>query len=126
LDSGGQIEMDELNNKRGSVKRVLLSDANANQLKQLINNLRTESCKVDASKAVNQIVKIFLNKYLEKDYNEFKRYFFDKKSHLKNLIKNSKNNEELDKSIKDYLEGASRKKKRGRKPKAEAATRGEL
>ena len=102
--------------KTTSVRRILLDENSAKDISKWIERLRKDSCKVDASKLVNVILRIFFQKYGPFEYDHLVNEFFDKKSYLKNLI-NSTSAEEIDDSVKKYLGKVTPKKKRGRKPK---------
>lgn len=106
---------------RGAAKRVLLSDERAEQMGQLVDKLRENSCRTDTSKLVNFILGIFIEKYEASEFENIQREFFDKKSYLKMLIHNV-SDEEIDTSIQKYLKQSSTGKRRGRKPKTSAVT----
>ncbi|MEZ4744006.1 MAG: hypothetical protein R3B45_16420 [Bdellovibrionota bacterium] len=97
------------------VRRVLLEKVEAQSLAQLIARLRHSSCRVDASKLVNEILKIFFQKYASLEYKHIAASFFDKKNYLKNLINNS-TEDQIDESIKGYLN-------QGRKVRRASSTR---
>ncbi len=113
-----------LDNKKNTVRRILLDQDVAASTTDLINQLRKSSCKTDASKLVNTILNIFFNKYTEQEYKALVQHFFDKKNYLKKLISNTAT-EDIDASIKLYLERNQRGKKRGRKPKDIASKSGD-
>lgn len=98
------------------VKRILLENEQANSVTQLTEKLKGESCKVDASKVVNQILELFFDKYESSEFKYFKEKFFDKKAFLKRLISGS-SSENIDESIQQYLSRTRPVKKRGRKAK---------
>ena len=99
------------------VKRILMEDKQANAIMDLMNKMRKDSCKLDASKIVNEILDLFFRKYEATEFRSLKEKFFDKKSFLKNLINNS-SSDDIDESIKQYLSQTRPIKKRGRKSKS--------
>ncbi|USN48063.1 MAG: hypothetical protein H6626_02935 [Pseudobdellovibrionaceae bacterium] len=99
------------------VKRILLGDNQASSVTQLTEKLRQDSCKVDASKVVNEILELFFKKYESTEFKTLREKFFDKKNYLKQLISHA-SSDEIDESIKQYLSQTRPVKKRGRKSKS--------
>ncbi|MCB0368315.1 MAG: hypothetical protein KDD45_02460 [Bdellovibrionales bacterium] len=99
---------------REMVKRILLTDQQAKQVSDLLCRLRADSCRVDTSKIVNEILSLFFNKYEELEFQFLKGQFFDKKSYLKKLIQ-SASSENIDESIMQYINKSVPTKRRGRK-----------
>ena len=99
---------------REMVKRILLTDLQAKQVSDLLCRLRADSCRVDTSKIVNEILSLFFNKYEELEFQFLKGQFFDKKSYLKKLIQ-SASSENIDESIMQYINKSVPTKRRGRK-----------
>ena len=97
--------------QKSSARRVLLGTEQADLIAELLDKLRESSCKVDTSKIVDQILLIFFQKYASLEYNNISKVFFDKKSYLKELI-NGTSEEEIDKSIAEYLKKNKPRKKR--------------
>ncbi len=96
------------------IKRILLEDDQAMQVTELVHRLRSESCRVDASKVVSALVRLFLEKASDSDFEVLKTLFFDKKSYLRKLI-SSTDGEDIDGSIQQYLKLSRTKKKKVRK-----------
>ncbi len=107
--------------KRNVSQRVLLDKEIMSYVNEWVTQLKRDSCKVSVSKVVNTSLKIFFQKYESLEYENVARGFFDKKSYLIKLIQSS-NNENMDESIKLYLDKVNiSKKKLGRKPKRKAS-----
>ncbi len=109
----------DLENKKSTVRRILLDQEIALATTELVSQLRIDSCKADASKLVNMILSIFFEKYSKAEYKNLIQHFFDKKNYLKKLI-NSTAAEDIDVSIQRYLERHQAEKKRARKLKNKA------
>lgn len=107
--------MSEIKSK-GAARRILLTDENAVRAAVLIDKLRENSCRIDASRLVNFILEVFFDKYEDSEFKNIHRNFFDKKSYLKKLIINA-SEDELDSSIQKYLSQSTSGRKRGRKPR---------
>ena len=90
-----------MNNPKQSC-RVLSEKEQSNRVGDLVTKLRSDYCKVDSSKLVNQIVATFFHKYAEQEHSAIVAKFFDKRSYLRNMI-NTTPLEEIDMSIKAYL-----------------------
>ena len=103
-----------------SVHRILLEQKQASLVTDLVARLREESCRTDSSKVVNQIIAIFFQKYAEREYNSIAEMFFDKRGYLQSLVRNT-SIEDIDKSIKEYLDRAVKKQKRKHKTKQTVA-----
>ena len=88
--------------RKGDVCRVLLEKEQANLVSGLVEKLKADYCKVDSSKLVNQIVAIFFQKYVSREYNSIAEMFFNKRGYLRSLI-NDTSIEDIDESIKAYL-----------------------
>ena len=105
--------------KRNVSQRVLLDKEIMSYVNEWVTQLKRDSCKVSVSKVVNTSLKIFFQKYESLEYENVARGFFDKKSYLIKLIQSS-NNENMDESIKLYLDKVNiSKKKLGRKTQKE-------
>ena len=89
--------------QKATVCRVLLDKEQANLIAELVTKLKSDFCKVDSSKLLNQIVAIFFQKYAAQEYGNMTATFFDKRGYLRNLI-NTAQIEDIDTSIKAYLE----------------------
>ena len=98
------------------VKRILLENNQSQSVTRLTEKLKKDSCKVDASKVVNQILEIFFDKYESSEFKNLRAKFFDKKALLKRLIDEA-SSDNIDESIQQYLSQTRPAKKRGRKAK---------
>ena len=88
--------------QKATVCRVLLDKEQANLIAELVTKLKSDFCKVDSSKLLNQIVAIFFQKYAAQEYGNMTATFFDKRGYLRNLV-NTAPLEDIDTSIKAYL-----------------------
>ena len=88
--------------QKATVCRVLLDREQASLIAELVTKLKSDFCKVDSSKLLNQIVAIFFQKYAAQEYGNIVATFFDKRGYLRNLV-NSTPLEDIDTSIKEYL-----------------------
>ena len=98
------------------VKRILLENNQSQSVTRLTEKLKKDSCKVDASKVVNQILDLFFSKYESSEFKYLREKFFDKKALLKRLISKA-SSDNIDESIQQYLSQTRTTKKRGRKVK---------
>jgi hypothetical protein len=111
--------MTRMSKDKNPVRRVLLSEKEANRASLLLEKLRESSCKVDTSKLINEIVSLFFDKYEEVHFDDLKTRFIDQKSLLKKLISDS-TSENLEDTIRSYLsEKTGKKSKRRRRKKVE-------
>ena len=97
------------NKGTSSTKRIVLDEESATVTSQWIKKLREDSCRIDTSKFVNVVLRIFFKKYGLQEYSNISKEFFHKKTYLRNLIQTT-SEEEVDKSLKAYL-GKSFKRK---------------
>ena len=98
------------NKDTSSTKRIILDEESAKVTSQWIKKLREDSCRIDTSKFVNVVLRIFFKKYGLQEYSNISKKFFHKKTYLKNLIQTT-SEEEIDKSLKAYLGQNFKKKK---------------
>ena len=92
-----------------STKRIILDEESAMVISQWIKKLREDSCRIDTSKFVNVVLRIFFKKYGLQEYSNISEEFFHKKNYLRNLIQTT-SEEEIDKSLKAYLRKNSKRK----------------
>ena len=86
-------------------KKVSLSANAVSIYREKIEELRKENphLKFTDSEFVSVIVEIFCQKYFKNYQKYFLKIFFDKKKALKEIVKKAKSNEELDKSLIQFL-----------------------
>ena len=87
-----------------------MDEESAKVTSQWIKKLREDSCRIDTSKFVNVVLRIFFKKYGLQEYSNISKEFFHKKTYLRNLIQTT-SEEEIDKSLKAYLGQNFKKKK---------------
>ncbi|MCB9085776.1 MAG: hypothetical protein H6624_15620 [Bdellovibrionaceae bacterium] len=102
-------------NKNKTVRRIAVSEAIFCQLETEVNRIKSSGThfKVNESKLAAVIIKRFFKIYLEKDRSLLEKEFFDKKSYLEQLLKQSNSDEELQQSLGQFLRNS--KGRRGRK-----------
>jgi hypothetical protein len=96
------------------VKRILLEDQQAQSIAKMVERLRKDSCKVDASKVVNQVINLYFEKYQESKYQEVARYFFDTKNYLKSLLTSCSEEETLIEKVDQFI-GQQKKRRKSQK-----------
>jgi hypothetical protein len=81
-----------------AVKRIALSNEAMEILEKEI-----ERVKLKESKLASAIIELFCSKYLEKERGKIEEIFIDKKSYLKTLIEQSMSEDELAKTLNDFI-----------------------
>lgn len=92
-------------------KRVLLDEDAYKSLVTFLVEIKNSKkhIKVNEGRLVSEIVRHFFKKSYPKDKNILIEKFFDKQAFLKDLIVQSKSNEEMITSLKQYLGKQERK-----------------
>lgn len=75
--------------------RVLVDEKNYPILIEKITEIRTESGVVNPSKFVNAVLNIFFEKYYEKQKDNLQKLMFDRRKHMRKLLRRSLTEDEL-------------------------------
>ncbi|MBX9767547.1 MAG: hypothetical protein K2X47_09785 [Bdellovibrionales bacterium] len=88
-----------------SSKRIVLPPQTFNLLTEEVHKIRQrgDNFKVNESKLAVAVLDLFFARLIEKQRDRLALIFFDKKSHLKKLIEEAKDEEELSSSVSAYL-----------------------
>ena len=89
-----------------SGKRVSLDESNSEALSKMAKSLKEKCCRVNSGALLNEVLKIFFEKYAPLSEKALERKFLDSKKYLEKVIQSS-NKEE----IQDLLKIVSKKVK---------------
>ena len=87
--------------------RVLIDDKNYPLLIERMNEIRIESGIVNPSKLVNAVLGIFLAKYYERHKPILQKIMFDRRKHMRKLLRRSLTDEELQEELLKLSKGSS-------------------
>lgn len=92
-------------------KRIALSCSALSFLELEVRRIKEKGpyYKINESKLASAIIELFNSKYLKKDSKDIEDRFFDKKVYLKMMIEQSNSEEELEKSINQFLKNQKTK-----------------
>lgn len=93
-------------------KRLAVSTTVLELLETEVSRIKSKGphYKLNESKLASIIIELFCKKYLIKEQELVESNFFDKKIYLKRLIENSDSNEELARSLDNFLSKSKIKK----------------
>jgi len=101
------------------VRRILLDENQAPKVTEAVEQLRSSSCKLDASKLVNKVLDIFWERYFSANMEEIEQEFFDKKSFIQGALAGS-TSDQVDEILEEYLrkrQKSPRKRKQANRSK---------
>ncbi len=93
------------------VRRILLDESQAPKVAEAVAQLRSKSCKLDASKLVNKILSIFWERHLAANLERIEQEFFDKKSFIQGALAGS-TSDQVDEILEQYLRKKQKSPKR--------------
>lgn len=79
----------------GKGVRVLIDDKNYPLLVEKMKEIRLESGTVNPSKFVNAVLDIFFEKYYEKHKSGLQKIMFDRRKHMRGLLRRKLTEDEL-------------------------------
>jgi hypothetical protein len=102
------------NKKRLVVKRIALSKVAQEFVDSEIKRIKGKGAhfKLNESMLASAMIELFCSKHLKKESEEIEAKFFNRKVYLKNLIEKSTSEDDLSKSLDEFLHKPSLKKQK--------------